>query len=64
MNAKHTMKSDIEQQLSSIHMSERMRSAALNDARKAEAFVELFTWASSKFNRPYADAFAKTSPKY
>lgn len=64
MNANQTMKSGIEEQLSSIHMSERMRSAALNDAHKAEAFVELFMWVGSKLNRPYADAFAKPSPKY
>ena len=64
MNTRQNVKSDIEQQLNSIHMSERMRSAALNDCHKAEAFVELFTWVGSKVNWPYADAFAKPSPKH
>ena len=56
--------SSIEQQLSSINMSERMSSEALHDARIAEAFVEVFSWASSKINRPYGDGFARPSPKY
>lgn len=64
MNAKQTSKSGMEQELSSINMSERMRSAAIHDARIAEVFVELFTWGGTKVNRPYADGFAKASPKY
>lgn len=64
MNAKQTMKSDIEQQLSAISMSERMRTAALNEARVAEAFVEVFTWAGSKVSRPGERMFAKPSPEY
>jgi hypothetical protein len=64
MNPKQNLKSGIEQELSSINMSERMRSVALHDARFAEAFVEVFSWAGSKINRPYADGFAKASPKY
>lgn len=64
MNAKQNQESGVEQQLSSINMSERVRSAALHDARIAEAFVEVFTWAGSKFNRPRAGVFANPSPKY
>jgi hypothetical protein len=64
MKANQTSKSGIEQELSSINMSERVRSAALHDARIAEAFVELFTWGGTKVNGPYADGFAKPSPKY
>ena len=64
MNAKQTSKFGIEQQLSSISMSERMHSAAVHDARIAEAFVELFTWGGTKVNGPYAGGFAKPSPKY
>jgi hypothetical protein len=56
--------SSIEQQLSSINMSERVRSAARHDAHIAEAFVEVFTWAGGKFNRPRAGVFANPSPKY
>jgi len=66
MNAKQNMNSDssIEQQLNSVRLSRRDRAAALHDARIAEAFVELFTWAGSKANRPDASVFAKPSPKY
>jgi hypothetical protein len=64
MKANQTSKSGIEQELSSINMSERVRSAALHDARIAEAFVELFTWGGTKVNRPYAGGFVKASPKY
>jgi uncharacterized protein YaiL (DUF2058 family) len=64
MNAKQTTKSGIEQQLSAINMSERMRRAALQEARIAEAFVELFTWGGTKVSRPSAGVFANPSPKY
>ena len=64
MNAKEISKSGIEQELSSINMSERMSREALHDARIAEAFVELFTWGGTKVNRPHSGVFANQSPKY
>jgi hypothetical protein len=66
MNTRQNVKSgsSIEQQIQSIHMSQHERAQVLHDARLAEAFVELFTWVGSKFNRPSASVFAKPSPKY
>jgi hypothetical protein len=64
MNANQTSKSVIEQQISSIEMSEHMRGEALHSARVAEAFVELFTWGGAKASRPSAGVFANPSPKY
>lgn len=64
MNANQTSNSGIEQQLSTINMSERVRSAALHDARIAEAFVELFTWGGTNVNRPRPGVLANPSPKY
>lgn len=64
MIANKGTKSGIEQQLSAISMSERMRSAALNEAHVVEAFVEFFTWVGSKVKRPQVSVFARPSPKY
>jgi hypothetical protein len=63
MNAKQNMKF-IEQQLSSISMSERVRSAALHEACIAGMFVEAIEWVGSRLQRSGAQVFAKPSPKY
>jgi hypothetical protein len=66
MNTRQSVKSgsSIEQQIQSIHMPQHERNQVLHDLRTVEAFVEVFTWVGSKFNRPVAGVFAKPSPKY
>lgn len=66
MNAKQDMKSgsSIEQQLSSITMSERVRSAALHDVCIAEMFIGAIEWVGRKLQRSGVEVFAKPSPKY
>lgn len=66
MNARQNMKSgsSIEQQLSSIHMSEHERNAALHAAHVAEIFVDAIVWVCGKVSRPHADVFAKPNLKY
>ena len=66
MNARQNIKSGstIEEQLSSIQMSQHERDAALHAARIAELVADAIVWVSGKFNRPDADVFAKPSPKY
>ncbi len=64
MNAKHNLKSGIEQQLSSIQMSDHERNAALHAARVAERFVDAIEWVCDKFNRTRADAFVKHNVYY
>jgi hypothetical protein len=66
MNARHNVKSgsSIEQQLSSIRMSEHQRDAAFHQARIAELLVGAIVWVGGKFERPDAGVFAKPSPKY
>ena len=56
--------STIEQQLSSISMSEHQRDQVLHQAHIAEAFVDAIAWVCNKFDRPNAGVFAKPSPKY
>jgi hypothetical protein len=66
MNAKQDMKSgsSIEQQLSSISMSERVRSAALHDAHIGELFADAVVWVCRKLERSGTSVFVKPSPKY
>ena len=66
MNASQNLKSgsSIEQQLSSVNLSQRERNAALHAAGIAEVFVETILWVRGKVERPHADVFAKPSPKY
>jgi hypothetical protein len=66
MNTRQNTKSgySIEQQLSTIDMSQHVRDAILNDAHLAEAFVDAIMWVCGKFERPDASVFAKPSPKY
>jgi hypothetical protein len=66
MNAKQNVKSSnsIEQQLSSINLSEQQRRQALHEAHIAEAFVEVLTWVGSRLGRPRASVFSKPSPNY
>lgn len=66
MNAKQNLKSGstIEEQLSSIHMSQHELDAALHAARVAEVFVDAIIWVCNKAERSCADMFAKPSPKY
>jgi hypothetical protein len=66
MNAKQIVKSGstIEEQLSSIQMSEHQRDAALHAARVAEVIVDAIVWVCSKFERPDAGVFAKPDLKF
>ena len=64
MNAKHNVKSEIEQQLDTIVLTQRQRYAALEDARIAEAFAEACMWVVSKFSRLTTNVFVKPSLKY
>ena len=64
MNAKHNMKSGIEQQFNAISMSERVRNAALRDAQVAEMFVDALAWVCRQAGRLGDIGFAKPSPKY
>ena len=64
MNANQDVKSRIERQLSSIHMSEDRRQQVLHDIGIAESIVAAVEWICGKFKRPNADVFAKPSPKY
>jgi len=64
MNAKHNVKSGIEQQIRSISMSEDERQQVLNQARIAEAFVDAIVWVCNQAQRLSAEGFAKPSPKY
>ena len=63
MNAKQNM-SGIEQQLSSISMSQHVRSEALNDAGIAGLIIEAVEWVGSKLQQSGPEVFAKPSPKY
>ncbi len=56
--------SSIEQQISSINMSDHQRAAALYAAGVAERFVDAIAWVCGKFERPDAGVLAKPSPKY
>ena len=66
MNAKQIVKSgsSIEQQLNSVQISQRVRAAALHDARIAEMFVGAIEWVGSKLQRSGVEVFANPSPKY
>ena len=64
MNAKQNIKSGIEQQLSSVTMSQHVRSEALNDAGIAGLIIDAIEWVGSKLQRSGAQVFAKPSPKY
>jgi len=66
MNARQNMKSGstIEQQLSSINMSEHERNAAVHAARIAEVFVDAILWVCNKAERPGTGVFAKPNLKY
>ena len=66
MKARQNMKSGstIEQQIQSIHLSQRQRNAVLHDARVAEAVVGAILWICGKLVRPRADVFAKPNLKY
>lgn len=66
MNARHNMKSgySIEQQLSSVNMSQHVRSAVLHDVRIAELFVDAIAWVCGKTQRPDTGEFAKPNLKY
>ena len=66
MNASQNMKSgsSIEQQLSSVNMSQYERNAVLHDLRIAELFVDGIARICSKFTRPAAEVFAAPSPKH
>jgi len=66
MNARQNMKSGstIEEQLSSIQMSQHERNAALHAAGIAEMFVGTILWVCGKVQRPRADVFAKPNLKY
>ena len=66
MNTRQNTKSgsSIEQQISSVNMSQHVRDQVLQDARIAELIVGAIVWMCSKFERPSAVVFAKPSPKY
>ena len=66
MNAKQNMKSgsSIEQQLSTVRMSQQQRAAVCHDAHIAGLFVDAIVWVCSKFERPAAGVFAKPNMKY
>ena len=63
MNASQNL-STIEQQLSSIHMSEQRRAAALRDAFIGKLFVDAIVWVCSKLARPCAEIFARPNFRY
>ena len=63
MNAKQNM-SGIEQQLSSVTMSQHVRSEALNDAGIAGLIIEAVEWVCDKFNAKQADVFLKHNVYY
>ena len=56
--------STIEQQFSSVNMSQHERNAVLHDVRIAELIVDVIVWTGTKLERFGADVFAKPSPKY
>ena len=66
MNATRNTKSgsSIEQQISSVNMSQHERNAVLHDASIAALIVDAIVWVGTRFERFGADAFAKPSPKY
>ena len=66
MNTRQNMKSGstIEQQLSSVQMSQHERNAVCHDARIAELIVDAIVWTGTKLERFGTDVFAKPSPKY
>lgn len=66
MNANKNLKSGntIEQQLSSIHMSEQRRAAALHDAFVGELIADAIVWVCRKLQRPHADIFATPNFRY
>jgi hypothetical protein len=65
MNTRYNVKSGsgIEQQLSSVNMSQYERNAVLHDLSIAELFVDAIEWACRK-QRPHEDVFAKHNLKY
>jgi len=66
MNASQNMKSGstIQEQITSIQMSQHERSAALHAADVAEVFVSAILWVCGKVERPRADMFAKPNMNY
>jgi hypothetical protein len=66
MNASQSMKSgsSIEQQLSSVNMSQYERNVVLHDVRIAEMIVDAIAWVCGRMQRPNAGVFAKPSTKY
>jgi hypothetical protein len=66
MNASHNTKSvsTIEEQLSSVQMSQRQRNAALHDARFGEFFADAIMWVCGRAEQPHANVFAKPNLKY
>ena len=66
MNTSQNMKSgsSIQQQLSSVRMSQHERNAVYHDARIAELIVGTIVWVGAKLEQFGADVFAKPSPKY
>ena len=66
VNASQNMKSgsSIEQQLSSVNMSQYERNAVLHDLSIAELFVDAIVLVRGKFTRPSGDVFATPSPKH
>ena len=66
MNTRQNVKSGttIEEQLSSIQMSQHERNAALHAASVAEVFVDAILWVCGKVERPRAGVFPKPNLKY
>jgi hypothetical protein len=63
MNASQNLNT-IEQQISSIHMPEEQRAAALRDAFVGQLFVDAIVWVCRKLQRPRTDIFATPSYRY